>query len=239
VSDPSSPDPSADLQAGVAAAEQEARDAEALLGALEDRVRSGDETITPAELERHRSLVRFAKLRIDAAHRRVDIRRAEGRRALYAKLNAEALQLAQGDDGIAEAFEQALGAIRRLWETAKGRQAALETFLERGQDAQVEASANGEVTRLRFTAERGRHRLVVRDDHGGQRRQLVAVKPAVVAAAVLARALVEDQAAAVASSGSLFGTDWPGELKAVVPLARPAFAEWPALAPPKVPGSPA
>jgi hypothetical protein len=236
VSDLASTDPSADLQAGVAAAEQEARDAEALLGALEDRVRSGDETITPAELERHRSLVRFAKLRIDAAHRRVDVRRAEGRRALYAKLNAEALQLAQGDDGIAEAFAEALGALQRLWETAKGRQASLETFLERGQDAQVEASANGEVDRLRFTAERDRHRLVVRDPDG-QRRQVVAVKPAVVAAAVLARALVEDQAAAVATSGSLYGTDWPAELKAVVPLARPAFAEWPALAPPPVPGS--
>jgi hypothetical protein len=237
-SDDQSPDPDADLEAGVASAQQEARDAEALLAALEDRVRGGDQTITPAELERHRSLVRFASLRIDAAHRRVDIRRAEGRRKLYASLNAQAFQLAQGDGGIPEAFAEALEALRRLWAVARRRQASVETFLERGLHAQVEASANGEVDRLRFTAERGRHRLVVRDPDG-QRRQVVAVKPAVAAAAVLARALVEDQLGAVAATGSGYGTDWPAELKAVIPLARPAFSEWPTLAPPKVPGSPA
>ncbi|MFI6471503.1 hypothetical protein ACIBL5_14815 [Streptomyces sp. NPDC050516] len=56
----------------VAQAEQEASEAEQLLAALEERVRDGDDAVTPTQLADARELGRFAKLRAEAARRKAE-----------------------------------------------------------------------------------------------------------------------------------------------------------------------
>jgi hypothetical protein len=55
-----------------AMAEQEAAEAEQLLDALEERVRAGDDTVTPTQVEEARGLRRFAQLRREAAQRKAE-----------------------------------------------------------------------------------------------------------------------------------------------------------------------
>lgn len=55
---------------------EEIASAEALYTALEERIKAGDESVTPDELDRARGLSRFARLRAEAAERR----RAQERR---------------------------------------------------------------------------------------------------------------------------------------------------------------
>jgi hypothetical protein len=78
----------------VAAAEQEATEAEALAAALEERVREGDDSVTPEQVASQRELGRFARLRVEAARRKA-ARAAEAARldkctALAAEINAYA-----------------------------------------------------------------------------------------------------------------------------------------------------
>lgn len=54
----------------VVTTEQEAAEAEAEIGRLEERVLAGDETVTPEQIEKQRGLSRFAKLRAEAAARK-------------------------------------------------------------------------------------------------------------------------------------------------------------------------
>jgi len=69
-------DPAGAVAAEVAQAEQEADEASALVAALEERIRSGDDTVTAAELDDAHKLSRFARLRRDAAHRKAAAARA-------------------------------------------------------------------------------------------------------------------------------------------------------------------
>ncbi len=69
--------------------EQEHNSAVELVAALEDRVREGDESVSPDEIESARSLVRFARLRMDAAVRREARDDADRKAAALAKLRAE------------------------------------------------------------------------------------------------------------------------------------------------------
>jgi hypothetical protein len=82
---PATQQPPADALADeVTAAEQEAAEAEQLLDALEERVRDGDEEITPQQLANARELGRFARLRAEAARRKAEraaAKRAEQQRA--------------------------------------------------------------------------------------------------------------------------------------------------------------
>ncbi|SFD61842.1 hypothetical protein [Streptomyces aidingensis] len=56
----------------IAAAEAEEKEAAELLHALEDRVRDGDETVQPEQIEKARGLRRFAQLRREVAARRAE-----------------------------------------------------------------------------------------------------------------------------------------------------------------------
>lgn len=56
----------------VSQAEQEAAEADALVAALEERVRDGDDTVTPQQITEQRELGRFAKLRAEAARRKAE-----------------------------------------------------------------------------------------------------------------------------------------------------------------------
>lgn len=73
----------------VATAQDEATEAAALAAALEERVKDGDESVTPAELENARQLKGFAKLRQEAAARKAERAREAERQRLLAELRTE------------------------------------------------------------------------------------------------------------------------------------------------------
>lgn len=81
----------------VAAAEQEAREADELVAAIEERVREGDATITPEQLAAHRQVAEFAKLRADAARRTAEKERAAALLASCKSLRAEIETAGRGD----------------------------------------------------------------------------------------------------------------------------------------------
>ncbi|MEU7581957.1 hypothetical protein AB0B50_30715 [Streptomyces sp. NPDC041068] len=114
-------------------AEQQAAEAERALTAMEERVRDGDEDVTPAQLAAARELGRFARLRAEAAHRKAERTAAkaaetERRRtteralALLAEQPPQALatQYAAARDALAEfiaasdAFDDAVTEAARL-----------------------------------------------------------------------------------------------------------------------------
>lgn len=73
----------------VATAEDEATEAAALVATLEERVKDGDESVTPAELESARQLKGFAKLRQEAAARKAKKAREAERQRLLGELRTE------------------------------------------------------------------------------------------------------------------------------------------------------
>jgi hypothetical protein len=75
----------------VAAAEAEAREAEALANSLEDAIRSGDTTITPDELTKQRSLVGFLRLQVDGARAKARAREVQARDDAIKRLRDEIL----------------------------------------------------------------------------------------------------------------------------------------------------
>lgn len=82
--------------AQVAQAEREATEAAALVDALEDRVRDGDDTVTPEEIEQARSLVRFAQLRAEATARKAERAKAAAHAQALAQLRADILDDVNG-----------------------------------------------------------------------------------------------------------------------------------------------
>lgn len=74
-------------------AEQEATEAAQLLAALEERVREGDEQVTPQQLAQARELGRFAALRTEAARRKAERAAAKEAEARRARTTAEAVAL--------------------------------------------------------------------------------------------------------------------------------------------------
>ena len=59
-----------DLAAVASDAERVAGEAEALIAALEEKVKAGDESVSPEQIQAARDVSRFAKLRADGARRR-------------------------------------------------------------------------------------------------------------------------------------------------------------------------
>lgn len=77
-------------------AEQEASEAAALVDALEERVRDGDDTISPDEIEQAKKLGAFARLRVEATRRKADRAAAAAHRRALAELRAQLLDDATG-----------------------------------------------------------------------------------------------------------------------------------------------
>lgn len=82
--------------ADVTAAEQEAAEALSLAGTLEERVREGDESVTPEEIAGARELGRFARLRADATRRKAEKTKAAARLAACEDLRAEVEEYVTG-----------------------------------------------------------------------------------------------------------------------------------------------
>ncbi|NEA78029.1 hypothetical protein G3I30_02620 [Actinospica acidiphila] len=93
------------------------------LAQLEERVRSGDDTVTPEQIEQARVMGRFATLRQEAADRRAAAEREQQEAAEREKAFAEARKiLAEVTDTDVAAAEQAAGeAMTRLRETVRAR----------------------------------------------------------------------------------------------------------------------
>ncbi len=93
-------------------AEQEAADAADLVTALEERVRSGDDTLTPAEIETQRDVANFARLRAEAITRKLQRSREAQRLRVLGDL-ADEMRTRTADDAgtygrLLATFEDAL-----------------------------------------------------------------------------------------------------------------------------------
>ena len=111
----------------LATAQTELAEARTALDTLTERVREGDQDVTPEQLATQRELISFAELRVEAAQR-TEIRiREEERAALAAaaKQAAEQLIAGSGMDEIAAAERAAVDAIAHLAALAHARNARI------------------------------------------------------------------------------------------------------------------
>lgn len=107
----------------VAAAEQEAAAAEQQLATLEERVRDGDTTVTPAAITEQREAGMFARLRVEAAHRKAVRRQQEEaarqHAAAAAQVRAEVADDDNSTDHIVTALETFQQAARAFLDAAQ------------------------------------------------------------------------------------------------------------------------
>lgn len=96
--------------ADVASAEQEAREAEELVASLEQRVESGDDTVTVDDIVQQENLGRFARLRLTATRNKAE--RARVKRRLLAARQLRDEMLAEGA-GVGARLEKHLRAIAK------------------------------------------------------------------------------------------------------------------------------
>lgn len=181
-------------RADVDAAQQEVREAEQLLTALEERVRAGDPGVKPRELRDAREVVDFARLRVEAAERRAEKQRTQARHALYEQLGTEARALDLDDAAITDAFTDALSALHRLWQVAHRRSTVLRDVAGRASTVVALADQHGERDVLRTagvhngnSASMNGPASIAVIDPDGQGHRLTNVPPHHVVAAALAR----------------------------------------------------
>lgn len=101
----------------VTAAEQEAAEAVQLLDALEEAVRDGNPEVTPQQLTEQRELGRFARLRAEAARRKVERAAAEAAEQERARTVARAVHLVENiadPAKVAAAYDNARTALADL-----------------------------------------------------------------------------------------------------------------------------
>lgn len=115
------PDPAVD------AAEREAADAQRDLDALTERVRNGDQDVTPQQLAAQQQVVDFARLRVDAARRSAARLREEERQRLadHAKAAAAHLIANDGSAEIVAAVRAAAAAVAELRRAVDARNAKI------------------------------------------------------------------------------------------------------------------
>jgi hypothetical protein len=132
----------AETSAELEAAESELRDAEDLLAGLEERAKSGDESVTPeavAEAEqRVAGFRRFLTLRREAAARKVAAAQQAHREAQAADIRQELEALAgdRSNGEFVDAFDAAVDALRALRLAALSRSERVRELHERVMDLQ-------------------------------------------------------------------------------------------------------
>lgn len=112
----------------VAAAEQEASEAEQLLDALEEAVRDGNPEVTPQQLTEQRELGRFARLRAEAARRKAERAAADAVEQERARTVARAVRLVENladPAKVAAAYENARTALAALLDTVNAHDDAV------------------------------------------------------------------------------------------------------------------
>lgn len=133
----------------VGQAEQEVREAEELIKALEDRVRDGDPDVTPGELAEKRGLLDFARLRVDAARKKAARRRAEARRARMVEAVTAARGFNSQDAEVEQAIADVSAAMFRVVELLETRDQAARKLIQQTSAAYAEAEEHGELGQAR------------------------------------------------------------------------------------------
>ena len=113
--------------AAVTDAKTEAEEARQLVDALADRVRDGDQDVTPEQLAGQKQLAEFARLRLDAAHRQHARAATEAREARAQRAADAGRDLLDADDTqpILDAARAALDALTTLVRVARERNDAI------------------------------------------------------------------------------------------------------------------
>jgi hypothetical protein len=115
----------------VAVAEQQAVEADALVVALEERVRAGDDTITPEQLRVHEDVARFARLQADAARRRAEVERVSNRRVEAAKIVAEVGKHHAQGERLADLLRTIVASVVEFKQLTDAHNAAVSGWLDR------------------------------------------------------------------------------------------------------------
>ncbi|MGW1799156.1 hypothetical protein ACWCQN_25100 [Streptomyces sp. NPDC001984] len=129
--------------ARVATAEQEAEEAVALVDALEEKVRDGDDTVTPEELANRRELGSFAKLRAEATRRKAEKAKRAARLTVCEELRDEIEAYAAGSgQHFAELLRAAQDAVEAFVAAVDERNQHIDGWRQRMQDLHVPAHNN-------------------------------------------------------------------------------------------------
>ncbi|MFP8882616.1 hypothetical protein [Streptomyces mangrovi] len=127
----------------VAAAEAEAREAGELLAALEEKVRDGDDKVTPAQLAEQRELSRFAKLRAEAARRKA-AKAKEDARLRELRALADEIRGADPDrQQLGDAVDRLENALRDVVALAEGHNQQLARWRARAAQLGVRSGSAG------------------------------------------------------------------------------------------------
>ncbi|MFF2296975.1 hypothetical protein [Arthrobacter sp. NPDC058127] len=119
----------------IADAEQEAKEAENLVHTLEEKVRSGDDSVTFEEVEKARGLLSFVRLRKEAAKRKAAAATEAARLAACAALNAEITALIKGDgQRFSDQLKAAVEAFRVFRDSVDERNEKVREFRKRAEN---------------------------------------------------------------------------------------------------------
>lgn len=129
----------------LAAAEAEKTEAEELAAALADKVRAGDDTVTPKDLTAARELAEFADLRITAARRKLAAAEESDRHARAEQVAAEARALVDQEDAaeIAAKMRAAADALADLYAATAARRERVLHMSSRVRSVAAELEAAG------------------------------------------------------------------------------------------------
>lgn len=124
--------------ADVKAAEQEARDAENLVEALEARVVNGDDTVTPEDISNQEALSRFAKLRARSTANKAAKSKAAARLAACDSLNKD-IQAHAKNEGpeLAKLLKTAHDAIVAFTDAVESRNKTVAGYVARAHELDI------------------------------------------------------------------------------------------------------
>ena len=118
----------------IADAEQEAREAENLVNTLEEKVRSGDDSVSFEEVEKARGLLSFVRLRKEAAKRKAAAATEAARLAACDALNAEIAARVKGDGKrFSGLLTTAVEALRVFHDAVDERNTSVRAFRKRAE----------------------------------------------------------------------------------------------------------
>ncbi|WP_409473119.1 hypothetical protein [Streptomyces sp. HC307] len=120
-------------RAALAVAEAEKTEAEELAAALADKVRAGDDSVTPKDLTAARELAEFADLRITAARRKLAAAEDADRHARAEAVATEVRALVEQEDSaeFAAKMRAAVDALAALYHTTAARRQRIQGMAER------------------------------------------------------------------------------------------------------------
>jgi len=128
----------ADPQAIIANAQQEEREAAALVTTLEEKVRDGDESVTFEEVEKARGLLSFVRLRQEAARRKAAKAQEAARLAACEALYADIVSHAEGEGAeFSKLLQTATDAFAAFHDAVEARNERVRGYWQKATDLGV------------------------------------------------------------------------------------------------------